>query len=45
MENIPSLVQELNLRGTTNAVCISLGKYTLDQFDEFFTPQDPFESL
>ena len=45
MENLPSLVQELNLRGTTNAVCISLGKYTLDQFDEFFTPQDPFAFL
>ena len=41
MENIPSLVQELNLRSTTNAVCISVGKYTLDQFDEFFTQQNP----
>ena len=41
MENIPTLVQELNLRGTTNAVCISVVKYTLDQFDEFFTQQNP----
>ena len=41
MENIPSLVQELNLRGTTNAVCISVVKYTIDQFDEFFTQENP----
>lgn len=41
MEQIPNLVQELNLRNTTNAVCISVGKYTLDQFDEFFTQQNP----
>ena len=41
MEQIPNLVQELALNRTTNAVCISVGKYTLDQFDEFFTPQNP----
>lgn len=41
MENIPSLVQELALNRTTNAVCISVGKYTLDQFDDFFTPENP----
>ena len=41
MENIPNLVQELNLRNTTNAVCISVVKYTIDQFDEFFTQENP----
>ena len=41
MEQIPNLVQELALNRTTNAVCISVGKYTLDQFDEFFTQQNP----
>lgn len=41
MENIPVLVQELNLRNTTNAVCISVVKYALDQFDEFFTVENP----
>ena len=41
METIPTLVQEFKLRETTNAVCISVVKYTLDQFDEFFTQQNP----
>ena len=41
METIPTLVQEFKLRETTNAVCISVAKYTLDQFDEFFTQQNP----
>jgi len=41
MEQIPSLVQEFRLRETTNAVCIGVAKYTLDQFDEFFTQENP----
>ena len=41
METIANLVQEFKLRETTNAVCISVVKYTIDQFDEFFTPQNP----
>ena len=41
MENIPTLVQELALQRATNAVCISVVKYTIDQFDEFFTQENP----
>ena len=33
METIPELVQELNLRGTTNSVCVATVKFTLDQLD------------
>lgn len=41
MEQIPQLVQELNLRNTTNAVCVAVVKFTLDQFDVYFTQQSP----
>ena len=40
MENIPTLVQELALQRATNAVCISVVKYTIDQFDEFFNQEN-----
>ena len=41
MENIPQLVQEINLRNTTNAVCVALVKFTLDQMDVYFTQETP----
>lgn len=41
MEIIPELVQELNLRGTTNSVCVATVKFTLDQLDGTFDADHP----
>ena len=41
MELIQSIVQELNLRNTTNAVCVAVVKFTLDQFDYYFPQESP----
>ena len=41
METIPSSVQDFNLRITTNAVCVAVVKFTLDQFDRYFTTAEP----
>ena len=41
MQQIPELVQELNLRGTTNAVCVATVKFTLDQLDGTFDANHP----
>ena len=41
MEITPTLVQDLNLRLTTNSVCVATVKFTLDQFDAFFTVSTP----
>ena len=41
MQQIPELVQELNLRGTTNAVCVATVKFTLDQLDGTFDADHP----
>ena len=41
MERIPPLVQEFKLSATTNAVCVAVVKFTLDQFDVYFTQATP----
>ena len=41
MEQIPTLVQELNLRNQTNAVIIDTGRFTIEQFNLFFTQSNP----
>ena len=41
MERIPQLVQEFKLSATTNAVCVAVVKFTLDQFDLYFTQAAP----
>lgn len=41
MEKIPQLVQDFNLRNTTNAVCVAVVKFTIDQFDVYFTASAP----
>ena len=41
MEQIPSLVQEIALNRTTNAVCVALVKFTLDQMAVYFTQETP----
>ena len=41
MVPIPILVQELNLRNQTNAVIIDTARFTIEQFNLFFTPSNP----
>lgn len=41
MVQIPTLVQELNLRNQTNAVIIDTGRFTIEQFNLFFTASNP----
>ena len=41
MVPIPILVQDFNLRNLTNAVVIDTGKFTIDQFNLFFTASNP----
>lgn len=41
MEPIQQTVQELNLRNTTNAVCVAVAKFTLDQFDYYYPQETP----
>lgn len=41
MVQIPTLVQELNLRPQTNAVIIDTARFTIEQFNLFFTPSNP----
>ena len=41
MEYIPTLVQEFKLSATTNAVCVAVVKFTIDQFDLYFPASSP----
>ncbi len=41
MVTIPILVQDFALRNLTNAVVIDTGKFTIDQFNLFFTASNP----
>lgn len=41
MVQIPALVQELNLRNQTNAVIIDTARFTIEQFNLFFTASNP----
>lgn len=41
MVQIPTLVQELNLRNQTNAVIMDTARFTIEQFNLFFTASNP----
>ena len=41
MITLPNLVQDFNIRHLTNSVLVGTMKFTLDQFDAFFTAQNP----
>ena len=41
MEPIPSLVVDVALTRMSNAVVVDTGKFTIDQFNLFFTPSNP----
>ena len=41
MITLPNLVQDFNIRHLTNSVLVGTMKFTLDQYDAFFTAQNP----
>ena len=41
MITLPNLVQDFNIRHLTGSVLVGTMKFTLDQFDAFFTAQNP----